>query len=388
MKFFYNIFVISQFSALAAETQTSSQGYIVRLHTAKKRSNPVQEHLDKVRDLFLKEEKSLLASGTNQLGHVYNSTILGYSAKFTPSLLAKVQAMEEVEFIEKDGKASISLVQNNAPWGLARISFRGTYNYDYQFSDRGGEGVAVYIIDTGINVNHVEFQGRAYWGANMVYGSPNIDENGHGTHCAGTVGSRTYGVAKNVNLVAVKVLNSAGYGLHSDIIAGIDWAVSNPRGRRGNVINLSLGSGYSAFVNYAVRKAVEAGFIVSVAAGNDNKNACNVSPASESSVITVGAISFNNFRSFFSNWGPCLDIFAPGDQILSTWNSNNYATNYLSGTSMASPHVAGLAAYFLSKKSGASPAYIRQAILSVSLKGIVKQPGYNSPNNLLNNGGY
>jgi len=228
----------------------------------------------------------------------------------------------------------------------------------------GGEGVTAYVIDTGINIKHVEFEGRARWGKTIPQNDVDEDGNGHGTHCAGTIASAKYGVAKKAELVAVKVLGSGGSGSMADVVGGVLWAVEdakkatkamamNPSStkaqkHKGFVANMSLGGGKSPSLDKAVNGAVTSGMHFGVAAGNENQDACNVSPAGASNPITVGASTLNDLRASFSNVGKCVDVFAPGLNILSTWNTGNQSTNTISGTSMASPHVVGMLAYLLS----------------------------------------
>jgi cerevisin len=259
-------------------------------------------------------------------------------------------------------------VQSGAPWGLARTSNRdelrlGTMS-KYTYDTHGGDGVTAYVIDTGINIKHVEFEGRARWGKTIPRNDIDIDGNGHGTHCAGTVGSRKYGVAKQTQLVAVKVLGTNGSGTMSDVISGVVWAAEDAAAaeaaadkefaatgstkHKGSVANMSLGGGKAQSLDDAIEAAVEVGLHFAVAAGNDNKDACNYSPAAAASAITVGASTLRDDRAYFSNWGKCVDVFGPGLGILSTWIGSDTATNTISGTSMASPHVCGLLSYLLS----------------------------------------
>jgi cerevisin len=252
--------------------------------------------------------------------------------------------------------------------GLARISHRpklsfGTFT-KYEYESSGGEGVDVYVIDTGININHVEFEGRASWGKTIPLDDVDDDNNGHGTHCAGTIASRKYGVAKSANVIAVKVLGSNGSGSMSDVIAGVAFAAeaaaekdsaataeykaTGERKHKGSVANMSLGGGKSRALDDAVNAAVDSGLNFAVAAGNDNRDACSFSPAGAEKAVTVGASTIADERAYFSNFGSCVDVFAPGLNIMSTWIGSDTATNTISGTSMASPHTAGLLAYLLS----------------------------------------
>jgi len=222
----------------------------------------------------------------------------------------------------------------------------------------------VYVIDTGINIHHVEFEGRASWGKTIPQNDVDEDGNGHGTHCAGTIGSRKYGVAKAANLFAVKVLGSNGSGTMADVVGGVLWAADQAASKlaaakaeyaatgktrhKGSVANMSLGGGKSQALDDAVNRAVDSGMHFAVAAGNDNRDACSYSPAGAEKAVTVGASTLGDERAYFSNFGECVDVFAPGLNILSTWIGTDTATNTISGTSMASPHTAGLLAYLLS----------------------------------------
>ncbi|KAJ7610494.1 peptidase S8/S53 domain-containing protein [Roridomyces roridus] len=302
---------------------------------------------------------SPLVDGEFSVGHVYKQQ-LGYSGRFSPGAVEQLRELPEVEFIEHDQIVRTQEVttQKFAPWGLARISHRpkltlGTFT-KYLFEETGGEGVDVYVIDTGISIDHVEFEGRAYWGKTIPLDEVDEDGNGHGSHCAGTIASRKYGVAKGANVIAVKVLGSDGSGSMSNVIAGVEFAVASALAKaaaaaaelmatgktshKGSVVNMSLGGGKSLALNTAVNAAVDAGLHFAIAAGNDDHDACLYSPASAEKAITVGA----------STIGDCVDVFAPGLNIHSTYIGSEQATAILSGTSMASPHTAGLLAYYLS----------------------------------------
>jgi cerevisin len=300
--------------------------------------------------------------------HVYDSHIKGYAGRFTDTVLQRIREQPEVDYVERDQIVRTQDVQRMAPWGLARISHRpklsfGTFN-KYEFDTHGGEGVNVYVIDTGININHKEFEGRASWGKTIPMNDVDEDNNGHGTHCAGTIASRKYGVAKAANVIAIKVLGSNGSGSMSDVIAGVIFAAEDALEKaklaaaelkatgktkhKGSVANMSLGGGKSIALDDAVNGAVETGLHFAVAAGNDNRDACTFSPAAAEKAVTVGASTLGDERAYFSNYGPCVDVFAPGLNILSTWIGSETAVNTISGTSMASPHTAGVLAYLLS----------------------------------------
>lgn len=275
-------------------------------------------------------------------------------------------------------------LEKNAPWGLARISHReslsfGSFN-KYLYAADGGEGVDVYVIDTGTNIDHVDFEGRASWGKTIPTDDEDVDGNGHGTHCSGTIAGKKYGVAKKANVYAVKVLKSNGSGTMSDVVQGVEWAATQhikkvkdakagkAKGFKGSAANMSLGGGKSVTLDKAVNAAVDAGIHFAVAAGNDNADSCNYSPAAAEKAVTVGASTLADERAYFSNYGKCNDIFAPGLNILSTWIGSKYAVNTISGTSMASPHVAGLLAYFLSLQPASDSAFAVAEITPKKLK--------------------
>ncbi|KAJ6614096.1 subtilisin-like serine protease [Mycena sp. CBHHK59/15] len=331
----------------------------------------VQNHVNFMQ--AVQEEHPLLADGAG-IQHVYDGPISGYAGRFSQTLIQRLRGMPEVDYIEHDRVvytvySDVDMAtQKGAPWGLTRVSHRDKISFrtygKYRYDTRGGEGVDVYVIDSGINVRHIEFEGRASWGATIVQNDVDEDENGHGTHCAGTIASRKYGVAKAANVIAVKVMRADGYGSMSDIIKGITYAVSSAAAKaaaaqkeyaatghtsyKGSVVNMSLGSrDVSRALNQALNAAVDQGIHIAVAAGNYNEDACASSPGSAEKVITVGASTQSDERAYFSNHGPCVDVFAPGLNVLSTFKGRDDATATLSGTSMASPHTAGLVAYLL-----------------------------------------
>jgi uncharacterized protein (TIGR03437 family) len=316
--------------------------------------------------------------------HVYKNTIKGFSAKLSEKEALALAADPRVQYVEEDQVVTIDATQTGATWGLDRIDQRdlplnSTYVYNFTAS-----GVKAYIIDTGILTTHSQFGGRAIHGRDTVNNDADAtDCNGHGTHVAGTVGGSTYGVAKNVTLVAVRVLDCAGSGTNAGVIAGIDWATADHQAGQPAVANMSLGGGASQATDDAVQRAITDGIVMAVAAGNENQNACNVSPARAPNAITVGSTTSTDARSSFSNWGTCLDIFAPGSSITSAWYTSTTATNTISGTSMATPHVAGVAALYLSQFGNASPQTVRDALVSNSTLNKVTSAGTGSPNRLL-----
>ncbi len=312
-------------------------------------------------------------------------SINGYLTEMSAAEAAKVAADDAVAFVEQNRTVSVADVQNDPPsWGLDRVD-----QLDLPLDDAyeylgDGSGVTAYIVDTGILASHDEFTGRVGDGYDFVDGDADpTDCNGHGTHVAGTVGGTNYGLAKEVTLVGVRVLDCSGNGTFAGVIDGIEWVGDNASGP--SVANMSLGGGYSAAVNAAVESAIDAGVVFAVAAGNETQNACNVSPASAAAAITVGATDSGDARAYFSNFGSCVDVFAPGVGITSAWIGSDSATNTISGTSMASPHVAGAVAVYLSLNPGASTDDAADWVTGNAGSGKVSDP-QGSPNLLLYTG--
>jgi subtilisin family serine protease len=324
-----------------------------------------------------------------KLKHAYEHAIRGFSAELSAEALVELAKDKDVAYIEQDRVIRLTATQTGATWGLDRVDQRNlplSTTYTYAAT---GSGVTAYIIDTGILLTHSEFGGRASSGFDAVTsGGGAIDCNGHGTHVAGTVGGATHGVAKSVSLVAVRVLDCAGSGTTAGVIAGIDWVTANHTAGTPAVANMSLGGGASSALDAAVSRSIADGVTYAIAAGNGNflgfaQDACRTSPARVGQAITVSATDKSDRKASWANFGTCLDIFAPGVGITSSWYTGATATSTISGTSMAAPHVAGVAALYLQGNGGASPQQVRDALVAAATTGKVTSPGRNSPNRLL-----
>lgn len=367
--------VASNLQSASADSAVTQDRYIVRF------ADDVDSKL---------EESQYKAKGLN-IEKSFSGAFKGFIGNFSTNQISDLKKNNKVLYIEKDGPVHTTnffttpvSVANVPSWGLDRINQRllpldSTFSYQYN-----GAGVTAYVIDTGINSTHSEFTGRVATGnSQIVDGRGTTDCNGHGTHVAGTIGGSTFGVARAVTLVPVRVLDCLGSGTFSGVIAGIDWVIANHLAGQPAVANLSLGGGYSLAVNDAIARLVADGVVVSVAAGNSNANACNYSPSSAPNAITVGATEKTDLRASYSNFGTCLDVFAPGSLITSSWIGSNTATSTISGTSMASPHVAGVAALMLEKNPNATPLQIRNDLVAFATPNVVNSPGTGSPNILL-----
>ncbi len=310
-------------------------------------------------------DQMILGTLSGRVKHIYAHAIHGFSAEMTEAEAVALSDNPRVRFVEEDSVMQIVTTQTNATWGLDRIDavsrpLNGTYTYTST-----GSGVNVFIIDTGIRLTHAEFGGRASVAFDAVDDGRNgRDCHGHGTHVSGIVGGSTYGVAKAARLFSVRVLDCSGSGTTSGVIAGVDWVTAHHISPA--VANMSLGGGASTALDTAVRNSIASGVTYAVAAGNANVNATNSSPARVSQAITVGSSTINDVRSSFSNFGSIVDVFAPGSGITSAWSTSNTAITTLSGTSMATPHVTGVAARFLQYNRTASPAAVRNAIVNAA----------------------
>jgi subtilisin family serine protease len=319
-------------------------------------------------------------SGGN-VKNVYSTSLAGFSATMTADQAQQLASQRGVTAVNEDKVFHSTTIQTNPTWGLDRIDQRttaGNKRYDYSTT---GAGVTAFVVDTGIRLTHSQFGTRAKSGYDFVDHDTNASDcEGHGTHVSGTIGGSTYGAAKGVKLVAVRVLDCEGSGWASDIIDGLDWVIAHRSGP--SVVNMSLGGGVYAPLDAAVERTVAAGVNVVVAAGNDGADACDSSPARAPHAITVAATDSSDVSPWWSNAGSCVDMFAPGVDVLSASNASNTATETMSGTSMATPHVVGLVARYLQTSPKATPAQVTAALVAASTKNVVIDP-WGAPNRLL-----
>ena len=318
----------------------------------------------------------------------YRKALNGYAIEASETEAKRLAADPAVAAVVQNRTFSIDATQTNPPsWGLDRIDQKNLpLNSSYTYPDSAGQGVTAYVIDTGVRITHSDFGGRASYGYDAIDNDNTAqDGHGHGTHVAGTVAGNAYGVAKKAKVVGVRVLNNSGQGTTAQVVAGIDWVAQNAV--KPAVANMSLGGGADTALDTAVRNAIASGVTFAVAAGNESTNASTRSPARVTEAITVGATTSSDAKASYSNYGSVLDLFAPGSSITSAWNSSDSATNTISGTSMATPHVAGAAALYLADNPSSTPAQVASALTSAATTGVVTSPGTGSPNRLLYVGG-
>ncbi|MFH8574634.1 S8 family peptidase [Streptomyces zaomyceticus] len=329
--------------------------------------------------------RNLISGYGGTVRKTFGSAVNGYSATLDETEARRLAADPAVASVEQNRIVRADATQTNAPWGLDRIDqanlpLSGTYTYP----DSAGGGVTAYVIDTGVRISHSQLGGRAVNGYDAVEGDTVAqDGNGHGTHVATTIAGTTYGVAKSARIVAVRVLDNNGSGTTAGVIAGIDWVTAHHTAGAPAVANLSLGGGASTALDNAVKNSIADGVTYAVAAGNSGVNASSTSPARVPAAITVGATSNTDAKASWSNFGSVLDLFAPGVSITAGWNTSDTATSTISGTSMATPHVAGAAAIYLAGHPSATPAQVATALVNGATTGKVTSPGSGSPNRLL-----
>ncbi|MFE5920267.1 S8 family peptidase [Streptomyces sp. NPDC002285] len=328
--------------------------------------------------------KSLAEKYGAKISHTYGTVLNGYAVRADERQARRLAADSRVASVVQDTRVTLDHTQKNPPsWGLDRIDRRNLpLDRSYTWPESAGGGVTVYVIDTGIRVSHKDFGGRASYGWDFVGDDRTAsDGNGHGTHVAGTIAGKQYGVAKNAKVVAVRVLDNAGGGSTADVIAGIDWVTRHAR--KPAVANVSLGGYRNKQLDAAVRNSIASGVTYTVAAGNDGLPAGLYSPAAVREAITVGATDRKDARASFSNFGSALDVFAPGVSITSASNANDTGKATYSGTSMAAPHTAGVAALYLADHPKAKPAQVSKALVAQAATGKVSGRGLGSPNKLL-----
>ncbi|MER5812442.1 S8 family peptidase [Streptomyces sp. NPDC002033] len=321
------------------------------------------------------------------IDRTYSAALNGYSVHVSEAQARKLAADPAVKSVVQDRVFTVDATQPNPPsWGLDRIDQRALpLDQSYTYPDKAGEGVTAYIIDTGVRITHQDLGGRASYGYDAIDNDNTAqDGHGHGTHVAGTVAGNTYGVAKKAKIVGVRVLDNNGSGTTAQVVAGIDWVTRNAV--KPAVANMSLGGGADSALDTAVRNSIASGITYGVAAGNESTDASSKSPARVAEAITVGATTNTDAKASYSNYGSVLDIFAPGSGITSSWGTGDTATNTISGTSMATPHVVGAAALYLAQNPGSTPAQVRDGLVAAATPNVVTGPGTGSPNRLLNVG--
>ncbi|TFK69032.1 serine proteinase [Pluteus cervinus] len=351
------------------------------------------KHLIKLRKSVNPTSISSFLNSGSGVTHVWEN-FHGFAGTFDNDTLTALRSSPDVESISEDGVLhTMELVtQTTAPWGLSRVSSRTilprqvyySLAYNYTYDNSGGSGVDIYIVDTGVYTAHLDFGGRARWGITFG-GYPDADGYGHGTHCAGTAAGTQFGVAKSANIIAVKVLDDTGSGAASDIISGLDWVMTSvSTSGRPSIISMSLGGDVTPILDEAVATLTTSGIHVIIAAGNDATSTDTTSPARSPTALTVGASTISDVPTTFSNFGPLMDVWAPGMNVVSDWIGFNQATNIQSGTSMATPHVAGLVAYLIGLYGNKPPAEMISLVQSLS--GRIGSPPPDTTDYLIQNG--
>jgi len=371
------------FAALVPAT-TFADNYIVVLKSSAVKSNlnaslTKENVINKMMTDLAKHHQLKPAS------RVFSVVLEGGVYDLTAKQADKLSQDSRVAYIEKDKPVyAVGTQSRPESWGLDRIDqFALPLNQSYSYPSNGGSQVNVYVIDTGVLMTHEQFQGRAVSGLDTIDNDyDSTDCYGHGTHVAGTIGGYSYGVAKNATIYGVRVLDCYGGGTDSGVIAGVEWVTRYHR--KPALANMSLGGSPSTSLDNAIKNSIRAGVTYVVAAGNDSYDACYYTPARISTAITVGSTTDTDMRSSFSNYGTCVTLFAPGSNITSAWIDSNYSTNTISGTSMATPHVAGVAALYLSQYPSATPAQVKSALQSAASSNRIFDAGNGSPNLLLN----
>ncbi|NUT93304.1 MAG: S8 family peptidase [Saccharothrix sp.] len=372
--------IVTAASSLLASPAQAAEGEIRAADAAEKVQN---SFIVKLKDGSAASADRLAGQYGGKVDRVFSAALNGFTVSLPESAAKRLAANPAVEYVEQDQVFHLQATQTNPPsWGLDRIDQRDLpLNSSYSYTSTGS-GVNVYVIDTGVRISHTTFGGRARNGYDAVDGdSVAQDGNGHGTHVAGTIAGSQYGVAKGATIYGVRVLNNSGSGTTAGVVAGIDWVTRNHV--KPAVANMSLGGGASTTLDDAVRRSVAAGVTYAIAAGNSNANASSYSPARVTEAITVGATTNTDARASYSNYGSVLDIFAPGSSITSAWNTGDTATNTISGTSMATPHVAGAAARYLQNNRAATPSQVATYLTGQATPSKVTSPGTGSPNRLL-----
>ncbi|KAI9592450.1 peptidase S8/S53 domain-containing protein [Syncephalis fuscata] len=334
---------------------------------------------------FISEHNSFAQGASAE--HTYDlGRFQGFSGKLNEDQLARYKQDPRVEYVQAQNIMTIAGQQASPPsWGLPRVSQRNLDNSaPYVYPDTAGEGAEIWVIDTGVVATHSDFEGRATMAKSFVKNEANTDMHGHGTHVAGTTASKSYGVAKKAKVFGVKVLNGQGSGSDADVIAGVQYVAQNAR-RGKSVVNMSLGGPKSQALDDAVNAAVDAGVVFIVAAGNDSKDACIGSPSGASKVFAVAASDKNDQQAYFSNIGKCVKTYAPGMDIKSLWKGTDGSTNTISGTSMASPHVAGVAALYLAAGNYSSVNDVYSALIANATPNVIKGASPNTVNRMVYN---